>query len=100
MINTDTNESSHTDLVQSPVVNPEKGNYNSVTPSTPERSLRPTPFLTPTSQNSSAPIGDNTIFASPNDSEITTLQCSPVFDDTTDEIFESINDDNNEEESD
>ena len=97
MINTDTNESSHSDLVQSPVVNPEKGTYNLVTPSTPETSLRPNPFLTPTSQNSSAPTGDNTIFASPNDSEITTLQCSPVFDDTTDEIFESINDDNNEE---
>ena len=97
MVNTNTNESSHTDLVQSPAVNQERGNYDSVTPSTPERSLRPTTFLTPTSGNSSAPTGDNTIVASPYDSKISTLQCSHVDDDTPDEIFESINDDNNEE---
>ena len=64
MVNTNTNESSHTDLVQSPVVNPESGNYNFVTPSIPERSWRPTTFLAPTSGNSSAPTGDNTIVAS------------------------------------
>ena len=59
--------------------------------------MRHTPFLTPTSGNNSAPTGDDTIAASPYDSEISVLQCSPVDADTTDEIFESINDDNNEE---
>ena len=100
MVNNNTNESPHTDLVHSPVVNQERGEYNSVTPSTPETSLRPTTFRTPTSENSSAPTGDNTIVGSPTDSEISTLKCSPVDDDTPDEIFESIHDDNNEDNED
>ena len=75
MVNDNANELSHADLVQSPVVNPERGNYNYVTPLTPERSLRPTILLTPTSGNSSTPTRDNEIVASPNDSEIRNESC-------------------------
>jgi len=108
MVTNDTHESPQTGLIQSQVVNWERGNYNSVSPSklfpdisTPnhrsEISLRHTPFLTPVSRNNSAPIGDDTIAASPNGSEICILQCSPVDADTTDEIFDFTNNDNNEE---
>ena len=41
--------------------------------------------------------GENNIFGSPGDSVTSTLRCAPVNENTTDEIFLSINDDNIEE---